>query len=335
LLLQTVLQSLNSGLKRSFAQDDRAVLLGEDVLDPYGGAFKVTAGLSTRFPGRVWTTPISEAAIVGMATGMAMRGLLPVVEIMFGDFVTLCADQIVNHAAKFRAMYNDQVRVPMVVRTPMGGGRGYGPTHSQSLEKMFLGIPNLTVVAPSLAHDPGELLERAILCDEDPVLFIEHKLLYSMPLLESDGIIRVRHVREPNGYDTALLTNYAEGSPDVTLITYGGMSRLCVPILQELAEEEIRVLVVLPSSLKPLPTDTLAEAAAQSRRVVIAEEGTAGFNWGSEVATQLYDRLWGKLDRPIARLATADSILPAARELEAQALVSADTLRDTLLEAAA
>ena len=333
--MQTVLQSLNGGLKRCFAQDERVVLLGEDVLDPYGGAFKVTAGLSDSYPGRVWTTPISEAAIVGMATGMALRGLLPVAEIMFGDFITLCADQIVNHAAKFRGMYNDQVRVPLVVRTPMGGGRGYGPTHSQSLEKMFLGVPDLTVVAPSLAHDPGELLSHAVLEDEDPVLFIEHKLLYSMPLLTGGGTVRIRRVSEANGYDTVLLMNYAEGTPDVTLITYGGMSRLCAPLLEELAEEEIRVLVALPSSLKPLPLETLAEAAAESRRVVIAEEGTEGFNWGSEVASLLYDRLWGKLDRPITRLATANSILPAAREMEAQALVSADALRNALLEAAA
>ena len=139
----TYAQELNNALKDAFESDERVYLVGQDILDPYGGAFKVSAGLSTRFPGRVITTPISEAGITGLGTGMAIRGLKPVVEIMFGDFITLCADQIVTNIAKFRAMYNGQVRVPIVIRTPMGGGRGYGPTHSQCLEKMFLGIPDV------------------------------------------------------------------------------------------------------------------------------------------------------------------------------------------------
>ena len=182
--MPTVLERLNFALHHAMETDERVHVLGEDILDPYGGAFKVTRGLSTKFPERVLTTPISEAVIAGLTAGMAMRGLRPVVEIMFGDFVPLIADQLINHAAKFRWMYNDQIRVPMVVRTPMGGRRGYGPTHSQSLEKMFLGVPGLKVVAPNTLGDPAILLTAAI-ADEDPVLFIEHKLLYTRPLLES------------------------------------------------------------------------------------------------------------------------------------------------------
>ena len=124
-------------------EHDEVILYGEDLLDPYGGAFKVTKGLSTKFPDRVLPTPISEAAMIGMAGGMAIGGLRPIVEIMFGDFLTLCADQIINHASKFRYMYNDQVCVPIVIRAPMGGGRGYGPTHSQSIESLFKGVPFL------------------------------------------------------------------------------------------------------------------------------------------------------------------------------------------------
>jgi pyruvate/2-oxoglutarate/acetoin dehydrogenase E1 component len=153
--MSTVLDRLNHALHQALEADERVYILGEDILDPYGGAFKVSRGLSTKYPDRVLTTPISEAAIVGLASGMALKGLLPIVEIMFGDFVTLAADQLVNHAAKFRWMYNDQVRVPLVVRTPMGGRRGYGPTHSQSLEKMFMGIPGLKVVAPNTLGDPA------------------------------------------------------------------------------------------------------------------------------------------------------------------------------------
>jgi len=170
--MQTVLKALNQALHSAFATDECVYLIGEDVLDPYGGAFKVTQGLSTQYPGRVLSSPISEAGITGLAAGMALRGLRPVVEIMFGDFITLIADQVINHLAKFRWMYNEQVRVPIVIRTPMGGRRGYGPTHSQSLEKIFLGVPGLYVLSPTALGDPGALLYDAILRNDDPVIFI-------------------------------------------------------------------------------------------------------------------------------------------------------------------
>ena len=145
---KSVLSSLNAGLLRALQQDERVYLLGEDILDPYGGSFKVTRGCSTAFPQRVITTPISEAGLAGVSAGMALRGLRPVLEIMFGDFITLTVDQLVNHISKFRWMYNNTVSLPLVIRTPMGGRRGYGPTHSQTLEKLFLGVPGLTVAAP-------------------------------------------------------------------------------------------------------------------------------------------------------------------------------------------
>ena len=182
----TFLHSLRAGLTEAFARDDRALLLGEDVLDPYGGAFGVTKGLSDRFPGRVMTTPIAEGGIVGAGVGLALRGRRPIVEIMFGDFVTLAVDQLVNHAAKFRAMYGGQVSVPLVVRTPMGGRRGYGPTHSQSLEKLLLGVPGLRVLAPSVFHDPGAILRDAVLNGDTPTVLIEHKLLYPSSLVADD-----------------------------------------------------------------------------------------------------------------------------------------------------
>ena len=126
-------ESLNSALHKVMSEDERICVIGEDILDPYGGAFKVTKGLSTAFPGRVIGTPVSEAGITGLSIGMAIRGLRPILEIMFGDFITLCADQIINSAAKFSWMYNGQVSVPLVIRTPMGGRKGYGPTHSQTI----------------------------------------------------------------------------------------------------------------------------------------------------------------------------------------------------------
>ena len=158
--MPSVLDSLNNALRLALAQDERVYLLGEDLLSPYGGAFKVARGLSDEFPGRVLTTPISEAGFTGLAVGMALGGLRPVVEIMFGDFITLAADQLINHAAKFAWMYNGNegepgrllAGAPLVLRTPMGGRRGYGPTHSQTLEKHFLGVPGLRVLAPSRAR---------------------------------------------------------------------------------------------------------------------------------------------------------------------------------------
>ena len=174
--MTTVLDALNQALHHAMDVNPNVYMLGEDILDPYGGAFKVTRGLSTRFPDRVWTTPISEAAIAGIAAGMALRGLRPVVEIMFGDFLSLVYDQIFNHAAKFRWMYNGKVRVPIVIRTPMGGRRGYGPTHSQCTEKLFLGVPGLRIIACNAFSDPNATLSTAILDSEDPVLFVEHKL---------------------------------------------------------------------------------------------------------------------------------------------------------------
>src|SRR5688572_23405600 len=167
-------KALNECLHACFRSDPRVVLLGEDIADPYGGAFKVTRGLSSAFAGRVFSTPISEAAIVGVAAGLALSGYRPIVEIMFGDFTTLCFDQIVNHIAKYPAMYNGQASCPVIIRTPMGGHRGYGPTHSQCLEKHFFGVPGLTVLASSPYHDPNALFAH-MLAGSPATLFVEPK----------------------------------------------------------------------------------------------------------------------------------------------------------------
>ena len=191
-------QSINKALNKKLDQEKSVILLGEDICDPYGGAFKVTKGLSTKYPNQVINTPISEHALVGVAAGLAMRGLSPVLEIMFGDFLTLCADQIINHVAKFFWMYNGKVKVPMVIRTPMGGRKGYGPTHSQTLEKIYLGIPGIEIIAPSNFHDPGELLIKSIDYGK-PVLFIEHKFLYPRELtILKDGYMEEFAARKSN-----------------------------------------------------------------------------------------------------------------------------------------
>jgi pyruvate/2-oxoglutarate/acetoin dehydrogenase E1 component len=308
---------LNRALHQLFTERADVVLIGEDLLDPYGGAFKVSAGLSTKWPDRVLTTPISEAAIVGVAGGLALRGLRPIVEIMFGDFTALACDQIVNHLAKFRAIYNGQVSCPVVIRTPMGGRRGYGPTHSQSLEKLFLGIPGLTVVAPSRHHELGEMLRRTVAETEDPVLFVENKLMYGQPHepLREGRIAEFSAHTTEGRYPTLTLSLNDFAPPDVTLVTYGGMLPLTMEAALELAvEHELFADIVAPSQLSPLPARELLEALGRSRRLVVAEEGTLAGGWGAEVVARLMDE--ADFHFASARVAAKDGIIPTSRALE-------------------
>jgi pyruvate/2-oxoglutarate/acetoin dehydrogenase E1 component len=327
----TYLQSLNRGLHAAMADDDRVHFAGEDVLDPYGGAFKVSAGLSTRFPERVHTTPISEGMITGLASGMALRGLKPVVEIMFGDFLTLTFDQILNHAVKFGAMYGTDIAVPMVIRTPMGGRRGYGPTHSQSIEKHFLGIPGLKVISPSHVHGAGDLLQAAIASETSPVLFIEYKSLYPLPLFTGNELLTVE-AASSDPYATRIVRNFETGEPDAVLIGYGGIAPLMLDVAERLAEEEINVSVVLPAVISPLDLTAVAKEVARARRALVVEEGAQGFDWGSEVAARLHEALFGKLDRPVRRLASKPAIIPTSKDGEAAALISADDIEAAVYE---
>lgn len=250
---------------------------------------------------------------------------------MFGDFLTLCADQLVNHATKFPLMYPG-VSCPLVLRTPVGGGRGYGPTHSQSLEKMFLGLPGLRVLAPSHAHDPGAALQRVMAQEQGPVLFLEHKLLYGEKLLAHAPDLPLRQVAAPDGYGVAVLSNHAEGTPDLALVAYGGVSRLLPPLLRTLAQEEIRVRVVLPECIDPLPWDTLVATLDRCDRILVLDEGHEGFSWASGVAAGLHERLWGRLACPVRVLASERRIIPTAFDQEAQMLLSAEKIENAILE---
>ena len=325
---KSVLSSLNAGLLRALQQDERVYLLGEDILDPYGGSFKVTRGCSTAFPQRVITTPISEAGLAGVSAGMALRGLRPVLEIMFGDFITLTVDQLVNHISKFRWMYNNTVSLPLVIRAPMGGRRGYGPTHSQTLEKLFLGVPGLTVAAPvnivdaSLRQEPGDLLESIILTSSAPVLFIENKLQYLLPLYQSSDIpeliIDVRDGAESDdlNYPTYRLRIDGAPTPQATLTAYGYMAELARQAMMKLAyEEELFVELIIPTRLAPFDTIAVSESVAHTGRLVSVEEGGISLGWGAEVIARVAESLPG---RPITygRVAAQDLPVPAAPSLE-------------------
>jgi acetoin:2,6-dichlorophenolindophenol oxidoreductase subunit beta len=326
------LESLNTSLRGALETSSDVVLFGEDLMDPYGGAFKVTRGLQRDFPDRVLTSPISEAALAGLANGMALRGLRPVLEIMFGDFIGLCADQIVNHTSKFRMMYNNSVTVPVTIRTPMGGGRGYGATHSQCLEKLFFGLPELRIVAPSMFCEAGEILASAI-SDDRPVLFVEHKLLYPVELQTSSASgLWVTSRLDRWDYPVAVVRNYESGQPDVTLVAYGGLSRLVPTVFEHLAKEEVRAVACLPSLIKPAPFEIIAEIAGETGRVVVAEENPVSWGWGAEIAVQLHNSLFGKLSRPVSRIGALETVIPAARELEQVVLPSGESIEKALLD---
>jgi 2-oxoisovalerate dehydrogenase E1 component len=321
-----VRSSLNVALRRMLEEDDRVVLLGEDLHDPYGGAFKVTAGLSTAFPGRVISTPIGEAGLVGAAIGLALGGYRPVAEIMFADFLMLAMDQICNHAVKFPGMFDD-MGVPVVVRTPSGGRRGYGPTHSQSPENLMTAVPGLTVVFPSHRHDVGRLLEAAALDWGHPVVFFEHKLLYGV-IQEQGGY----EVLQPAPADpgAALFPTLVrrQEDPDLTVVAYGGVLPLVERVAGALAEEDLVLETVAPSLLQPSPRHTLLDFLRHKRRVAIVEESPAGPGFGSELAATLMEH---DFRGHVRRFAPPPVPIPAARSLESSILLDERRLFDALV----
>jgi len=316
--MQTYAQSINKALEAKLISDKRVVLLGEDIQDPYGGAFKVTKGLSSRYSKRIMNTPMSEYALTGIASGLALRGMRPVLEIMFGDFITICADQMINHAAKFSWMYNGQVSVPMVIRTPMGGRRGYGPTHSQTIEKIFFGVPGLKIIAPSNFHDPGKMLTKAI-DDNGPVLFIENKLLYARKLGEfKDGHIMDFAAKiSGDDYETITLSNSDFEGAKATILTYGGMLPFVIDAVNEIMEEnEIAVEIVVPSYINGSAMEQLYESLTRTGRLVIVEEGTLNFGWGAEMSARIAEHALEALEVPIKRVAAKDLPIGCTKVLE-------------------
>jgi pyruvate/2-oxoglutarate/acetoin dehydrogenase E1 component len=305
-----VLGALNRGLHEAMLADESVVVLGEDIVDPYGGAFKVTKGLSKKFPMRVISTPISEAGITGVGIGLAMTGFRPVVELMFGDFLTLAIDQLINQASKIAAMRPELTPLPMVLRMPMGGRRGYGPTHSQSLERLAFGIPGLTVVACSHLIDPGEMIKAAILSTVEPVVFVENKVLYAEPVRTPIEFSLAEEGCPP--FATAVLR--PDAPADLSIVTYGGMAPLAIKAAAILRESEGLVCeVIVVHRLSPLELQPTIDSVLRTRRVVVVEEGIKAFGWGSEVAAELSGL---SLAAPVQRVGAMTSPIPARRELE-------------------
>jgi len=324
-----VRSQINAALHHLLATDPSVILLGEDLHEPYGGAFKVTQGLSARYPDRVISSPISEAGIVGTGIGLAMSGWKPVVEIMFADFVTLAMDQLYNHAVKFPGMF-PEVEVPLVVRTPSGGRRGYGPTHSQSPEHLMAAVPGLTVVYPSHRHDVWVLLTNAVQRWPNPTLFFEHKLLYG------EACDPGRYERLPAGADDheavdlfPTLIARTERDPDVTIVCYGGILPIVERFADEMRAEELAVELVVPSLLAPFLHGALVAHLMGRARVAVFEEGYGdsgfGVSLGSALAEAGYRGRFRRLNPPSVPIPAARSleplVLPERRQM-LEALVS-------------
>lgn len=321
-----VVEGLNAALHDLMAGDPGAYLLGQDVADPYGGAFKATRGLSTRFPDRVLSTPISENAVTGMACGLALAGHTAVVEMMFGDFVTLALDQLVNFAGKSVTMYGRPQPMRLVVRCPTGGGRGYGPTHSQSLQKHLVGWPGVTVWELSPFHPCGEVL-AAIVESGLPAVLMEDKVLYTRPFGPDDDLFTVAR----DG-DLAVVDLVPSGTPDCVIIAPGGVAhRVLAAMRHLLLESETICRLVVPARLHPLAPEQLLPHLA--RAVVVAEDGTAGGTWGAEVAHGLHQHAWHRLSGPVQLAHGLDSVIPAAQHLEQHTMLGPQSVVEAVRRA--
>lgn len=291
-------------LRDAMADDPRVVVMGEDIGAP-GGSFRATRGLLDEFgPRRVIDTPISEASIVSAAVGAALSGLRPVVEIMFMDFVTLAMDALVNQAAKARFMFGGQCSVPMVLRTPHGGGLNAGPQHSQCLEVWLAHVPGLKVVCAATPGDAYALL-RAAIRDPDPVVFVEHKGLYG-----AKGLVD-RTAVDPIGK-----ARIVRAGRDATVVTYGATVAASLEAARQLAGEGVEVEVIDLRSLQPWDRATVLGSLARTHRAVVVHEAVQAFGVGAEIAATLADEGFDDLDAPVVRVGAPFMPVPFAKSLE-------------------
>jgi len=311
----TYAQAVRTALREEMRHDGRVILWGEDS-GVYGGVYGVTTGLQREFgPERVRDTPISEAAIAGMAVGAALLGLRPVAEIMYGDFLAHAADAIVNQAAKWHYMSAGQFTVPLVIRSPGGGGSGYAAQHSQNLEAWFAQVPGLKVIAPGMPRDARGLLKSAIR-DDNPVLFLEHKAHYAykgdVPREEELIPVGVAEVKR-------------EGT-DVTLVSWSRTLIFALEAAEKLGEEGVSVEVVDPRTLLPLDMDTILNSVGKTRRLVVASESFATCGLSAEIAAQVSERAWAELEAPPLRATSRFVPLPYSYPMESYALPGVDDI---------
>ncbi|GCE47181.1 pyruvate dehydrogenase E1 component beta subunit [Thermosporothrix hazakensis] len=320
----TFRQALNDTLREEMKRDENVFLLGEEI-GTFEGSYKITAGLLKEFgPRRVVDTPIAENGFLGMAVGAAMLGLRPVVEIMTINFILMGIDEIINHAAKIHYMFGGQSAVPMVIRTPGGGGQQLSATHSQNLEVLFAHIPGLKVVAPSTPADAKGLLKASIR-DDNPVLFLENLALYN-----TKGEVPSGDYTTPIGK-----AKVAKEGKDLTVISYSRMTSIAVDVAHRMEKENgLSIEVVDLRSLRPLDRETLVQSVQKTNRAIIFEEDWRSYGIGAEVAATLQEEAFDYLDAPIKRVASVEVPLPYSKPLELSALTGAKQLIEAVNELA-
>jgi pyruvate dehydrogenase E1 component beta subunit len=319
----TYRQALRDTLRDEMLRDENVFVMGEEI-GVFEGSYKITEGLLKEFgPKRVRDTPIAEEGFVGAAIGAAMLGLRPVVEIMTINFSLLALDQIVNHAAKIYGMFGGQCSVPMVIRTPGGGGQQLGATHSQNVELFYSFIPGLKVLAPSTPAEASSML-RAAIRDDDPVLFLENLALYNTRGEVPDDL-------EPAEIGRAAVTR---PGTDVTIVAYSRMAHVAAEAAEKLATEGISAEIVDLRSLRPLDRETVVESVRRTGCAVVAEDDWLTYGIGAEIAATIQEGAFDHLDAPVRRVAMAEVPLPYSKPLELAALPSAESLvtaaRDTV-----
>jgi pyruvate dehydrogenase E1 component beta subunit len=302
----TYREALREALREEMRRDQSVFLLGEDIGKYWGGAFKVTDGLAQEFGDeRVRDTPISESAIIGVAVGAAITGMRPVAEIMFGDLVALAMDQIANQAAKLRYMFGGQAKVPLVIRTPFGGGVNIAAHHSQSLEAWFMHVPGLYVAVPSTPYDAKGLLKTAIR-GKNPVIFCEHKLLYPV-----EGEVPEEGYTIPFG-----VADVKREGEDVTIVATLYMVHRALKAAEELEAEGVSVEVVDPRTLTPLDKNAIIASVKKTGRLVVVSEDCKTAGVSAEIAAIVAEEAIDYLDAPVKRVAEPDTPIPFSPPLE-------------------
>lgn len=308
-----VVQALNQAYKATL--ESGAIHIGEDIHDPYGGAFKVTKGLMDAFPGSVFTTSISEAGLVGIATGFALMGTESWAEIMFGDFMTNAMDQLINNLAKIHHMYAFQASVPARIRTPMGGKRGYGPTHSQSLEKLLLGIDNVAAVYLTSLLDPAVTVAE-ISDFKCPVVVLENKVDYGKFLWDCPADLEINREARPAG---SLVVSPRLATPSVTIVSYGETARDLADNLRNIfIETDLVPELIVLQMLHPLDIGAIERSVTRTERLIVVEDGSSAFGIGSEIVARLLEK--GATLRQVLRVGAEPVPIPSVSSLELQVL---------------
>ena len=323
--MQTYKESLIDGLEKLLT-DPKCFLLGEDVEEPYGGAYTITKGMSTKYPGKVLNTPMSEQGFTGMGVGMALAGYKPIIEIMFGDFSTLIMDQILNHASKFVEGF--EKRLHLVVRDPMGGYRGYGATHSQSLEKLYVGLPHISVVTPSVLHEPGDLLIKSMNLGV-PVIFAENKLDYTRKMFQAEKIAGAFEIKYHGGDFPIAEAGFPDEEAEVTIISYGGLVHPLLNMMYDLyMEEEVAVRLLDVSSLSPMDFDLIYSLVKNDKKIMTVEEGHIPFGIGDGIISDLAQC---GMQAQFKSIGAKQHIIGTSKEAEAMALPQMEDIKDFIL----